>query len=420
MNSVYRIPLPIFFTVLLACIAVACTANGPSTVPNPGQSSVLSAEDERERNPKHFTAIDSDTMEPGQICVVNRDPAAADRFEEAVRKMGYTRQKRRHLKGLGFVMSIFGAPQGYTVRQGILELRDKFPGVVIDANHRYRILASRTTDPHRYGQSMVGWTTASADCRQAARIGLVDTHIDRSHPALVKQDIVTRSFLPDTVPTAPESHGTAIATLLVGRSSQDNCGLLPRSQLVVAEIFRHRDARHVDTTTWSIARALDWLVGEGVQVINLSFGGPRNALLSLAVSRTLNQGIVLVAAAGYLEGGGGEPEYPAAQQGVLAVTALDAAMQPYRHVRTGRYIAYSAPGVDIWVPGKGGGKFVSGTSFAAPFVTAAIASLQLTHPAWETHQVLQVLEKSARDLGEPGRDPIFGWGLVQAPFDCPQ
>lgn len=412
--------VPILLSFLTAFTVAACMANGPLPAQDMRPSRTSSSGGTQQQGQKGSAATDPDTVEPGQICIVNPDLAAAASFEAAAGQMGYTRQKRRHLPGLGFVMSILGAPPGYTVRQGILELRAKFPDLVIDANHRYRLFEPPMADPLNYGQSLVGWTASSADCGRNYRIGLVDTHVDRNHPALLGQDIQTRSFLPDAAAAAPESHGTAIAAILVGKSSNQTCGLLPQSRLIIAEIFRHRDAQHVDTTTWLIARALDWLVSEGVQVINLSFGGPQNALLSLAVSRTLNQGVVLVAAAGYIEAEGA-PKYPAAQPGVLAVTALDADMHPFRRVFTGNYISFSAPGVDIWVPGKGGeGKFVSGTSFAAPFVTAAIASLRIAHPTWEKHRVLQELERSARDLGKPGRDPIFGWGLVHAPFSCPQ
>ena len=88
-------------------------------------------------------------------------------------------------------------------------------------------------------------------------------------------------------------------------------------------------------------------------VINLSLGGPRNLLVEAALQRTMQQGIVVVAAAG---NGGADamPVYPAAQPGVIAITAVDANLKPYPRANRGDYIAYAAPGVDVWVATPGG------------------------------------------------------------------
>jgi subtilisin family serine protease len=82
-------------------------------------------------------------------------------------------------------------------------------------------------------------------------------------------------------------------------------------------------------------------------------------------------------------------------------------------------VALAAPGVDVWVarPGGGGG-YVSGTSYAAPFVTAAVAAVRARQPQATPAQVADELERAARDLGAPGRDPVFGFGLLQPPAGC--
>jgi subtilisin family serine protease len=106
--------------------------------------------------------------------------------------------------------------------------------------------------------------------------------------------------------------------------------------------------------------------------------------------------------------------YPAAQPGVVAVTAVDARRHIYKYATQGKYITLSAPGVDIWTatPGKPG-VYVSGTSYAAPFATAALASAHLARPKQSWSALEHRLEKGARDLGAPGKDSVFGWGLVQ-------
>ncbi|MEE8429054.1 MAG: S8 family serine peptidase, partial [Gammaproteobacteria bacterium] len=195
-------------------------------------------------------------------------------------------------------------------------------------------------------------------------------------------------------------------------------GLLPGSKLYVANVFRQRGKRRVETTAEWIVLALDWLVRQRVHIINVSLGGPRNLLLETAIKRVLARGVVVVAAAGN-NGPGGRPVYPAAHKGVIAVTAVDARLNPYRKANRGRYISFSAPGVDVWTA-KPGGKYVyvSGTSYAVPFVTTVFAGARLASPRRSWSTITRNLQKKARDLGQAGKDPIFGWGLVQASGSC--
>ena len=266
---------------------------------------------------------------------------------------------------------------------------------------------------------MVKWDQGAFSCRtQKLRIGMIDTSVNLNQNPLQQQTIHRESFLSTSTPKAPNNHGTALATLLVGQTASKNHGLLPEASLFVAEAFRQNDLGHIEATTWSIVRSLDWLVAQNPHIINLSLGGPENALLTYAITQTLDHNIPIVAAAGNT-GPNGHSMYPAAQDGVIAVTALDVSLQPYRHASQGSYIAFSAPGVDIWIPhGNGKGIFKSGTSFATPFVTAAAAAIKQSNPQWTTDQISRQLAESAVDLGTPGKDHTFGWGLIQIPQTC--
>jgi subtilisin family serine protease len=156
--------------------------------------------------------------------------------------------------------------------------------------------------------------------------------------------------------------------------------------------------------------ALDWLLSQNVQVINMSVGGPRNLLVDIAIQRTIKSGIPVIAAAGN-GGHNAAAVYPAAQQDVIAVTAVDSEMNIYSKANYGEYIDFAAPGVDIWAGNeKGAGKFVSGTSFSVPFVTAAMACFinKIDHK-----EAYLQLQKNAKDLGVKGKDKQFGWGIVE-------
>lgn len=354
---------------------------------------------------------DSDDVEPGELVVVSANLGDAKVLAGQVGALGYSVKRRRILKGLGLVISVLRLPPGTLVAQALQNLRANVPKVWMDANHRYRLQGDDSAKA--YGRELIHWGKPSASCGAGRRIGLVDTSVDLTQPALKGQAVTLHSVLPVGVPLASPDHGTAIAALLVGRPRPTaTAGLIPGASLYVASVFRRRGDL-LDTTAEDIVNALDWLVRQRVQVINLSLGGPRNLILEAAVQRVEELGIVVVAAAGN-GGPDAAPMYPAAQNGVVAVTAVDARQLPYDEANHGSYIAFAAPGVDIWVarPG-GGGAFVSGTSYAAPFVTAAIAR-QGGRPV----MAVRALARHARDLGKPGRDPVFGWGLVQASGSC--
>ena len=202
--------------------------------------------------------------------------------------------------------------------------------------------------------------------------------------------------------------------LLVGnKSSHKFRGLLPNAKLYSAAVFRLRDKKQIDTTAELVIAALDWLVGENVSVINLSFGGPRNLILELVLSKLINKRLTVVSAAGS-NGKNGPPLYPAAQPGIFAVTAIDANLRPFTKAPKGNYIDFSAPGVDVWVASaSGSGKYSSGTSYAAPFITASAAIIP-----HDSKKIYEILKEHVKDLGNPGKDPQFGWGLIKASSEC--
>jgi len=245
---------------------------------------------------------------------------------------------------------------------------------------------------------------------EPARLGLIDTAVDWSLPILAGAHGHKAGFLEPGIQAAPYEHGTGIATLLVG---QQEFGLMPGAELYAAGIFGvDTDGRPIASAT-SFAAALNWLLENKVSTINVSLSGPADQLMALAVSRAEARGAALVAAVGN-DGTSGVPRFPAAYPGVVGVTAVDQAHQVFRQANRGDFVALAAPGVDLLIPGQpaaGGAadRLVTGTSFAAPYVTAVLASYGNDR---------QRMLAEALDLGAPGPDPIFGRGLVQAPAAC--
>ena len=131
-----------------------------------------------------------------------------------------------------------------------------------------------------------------------------------------------------------------------------------------------------------------------------------------------HDGILLIAAAGNY-GPQAAPAFPAAYDAVLAVTAVDRRGQVYRRANRGQYIDLAAPGVNVWTAASiRGARTKTGTSYAAPFVTAAAALLWSRDPSLSSAQLRNLLRSNARDLGPEGQDAIFGASLITPPPGC--
>lgn len=308
-----------------------------------------------------------------------------------------------------------GLPPGRNPDQALVELAELFPGAPADRNTLYTPDEFLCEDGNCGAQEMVGWSGWPS--AMAPRIGMIDTAINPDHEALVGQKLTVLTPDMGRRDAAGRQHGTAIAALLIGRIDSRTPGLLPLAHLYAVEAF-HRSGRQDAADAYTLAGAIDHLVGAGVTVINMSFSGPENFVLQALVQRAAGAGIGLVAAAGN-GGPGAAPVYPAAWPEVIAVTAVDAGLQPYRQANRGPYVTLAAPGVNLWTAASiSGGRLRSGTSYAAPFVTAILAVERARAPGLPLEDHTARLIACARDLGDAGHDEVFGNGLVTAPGQC--
>lgn len=330
---------------------------------------------------------------------------------EQLAKEGYLFDTITDLPGMGMRLAEVAAPASFDiseVRKGVIDVVGK-DRAEIDLNHIY---TAGTQDAAPIADSMHPRAAIAFPediDSMPLRIGMVDSGVDTAHPALEKAGIETRSFVAKGA-DIPEFHGTAIASILVANSDEYR-GLAPTAQVYAAAVFENHDKRGEVASTVSLVRALDWLITSDVDVVNISLAGPPNRLLETALNRASEQGVMVLAAAGNA-GPVAEPMYPAAYDSVVAITAVDRSGQVYRLANRGRHLDLAAPGVDLVHARAGGGYSASsGTSFAVPFAATAAARLLHLEPGSNT---LQDLHETAKDLGPPGRDEIYGYGLLQA------
>jgi len=336
--------------------------------------------------------------------------AEAEVFDQLASE-GYLFDKVTELTGLGLRLAEVEAPASFSLsamREGIYEVvgADR---AQVDLNHIYTAGVPERVNMDGYSlQPMDALEFPLAVRDLPLKIGMIDSAVDINHEAFRSANVNSRSFVANQN-DPPAFHGTAVASIIVGSASGLQ-GLAPKTQLRAASVFENDDELGEITSTVNLVKALDWMVAAEVDVVNLSLAGPPNKLLEIAISRLANKNISVVAAAG----NGGPvagPQYPAAYPGVVAVTAVDANKRAFRLANRGEYLDVAAPGVNLRHALAGGGYTASsGTSFAVPFAATAVALLKFSDPGVD---VGARLAESAVDLGSPGKDSIYGYGLLR-------
>jgi serine protease len=167
---------------------------------------------------------------------------------------------------------------------------------------------------------------------------------------------------------------------------------------------------------WSsdIAKGIVYAADHGARIANLSLGAPAtSSTMESAISYAVGRGTLVVAAAGNERQRGNSPSYPAASANALAVAATDSSGATASFSNTGNYVRLAAPGVSILSTWKGSGyTSASGTSMASPYVSAVAAILASAEPSATPAQLTAALTTTAADKGVPGRDPEYGYGIV--------
>jgi len=291
---------------------------------------------------------------------------------------------------------VLRVPPGLATAEALARLRSLDSQLEADFNHVYTRSGEITAAEPRATDRTV---TASR------RVGLVDSGLDRRHAALRDADV--RSWGCDNVPVA-SPHGSAVASLLVGRDAAF-AGVAPGSVLYAADIYCGRPA---GGAAEDIAAAFAWMARERVGVVNVSLVGPSNRLLERAVQAMNRKGHLIVAAVGN-DGPAAPPLFPASYAGVVGVTGVTVERRALPEAAQGPQVMFAAPGAELAVARSGGGYVVArGTSFAAPLVAGLLAEALHEPDSAAAVAALARLSDSAQDLGAPGRDPVFGIGLV--------
>jgi subtilisin family serine protease len=243
-------------------------------------------------------------------------------------------------------------------------------------------------------------------------VAILDTGVAFGHPALQGHllrgyNALTPGSVPRDVPDGYTNNAVGHGTMIAGLIAR----LAPDAQILPIRVLNGDGTGCV----WTIVAGIHYAVTHGARVINLSFGGPVTSdALEDALDEAEKNDVVVVAAAG----NGSAPilEYPAALSGVVAVASVESNDRKSPWSNFGENVALVAPGSNIrstdWT---GGYATWSGTSFAAPFVTAAAVLVRSADPALSTADTVSRLRGTAHSVDRYNPRPYrhkLGSGLV--------
>ena len=318
------------------------------------------------------------------------------------------------------------------------ELRDD-PGLVfVEPNYLAHAAETVPDDPHYTEQwdlprirASQAWDLTTGD---DLIIAVIDTGVDLDHPDLAGKLWTNADEIPDNgldddgngyvddshgwdfvnddaEPQDDYWHGTHVAG--IAAADTDNglgvAGVSWGARIMSLKALNASgDGNYAD-----LASAMVYAADNGAKILNLSLGGEDySAALAEAVDYARQKGCLLAAAAG---NDSGAVLYPAANGGVLAVVATTRWDRRWYGSNYGPEVDAAAPGADIYSTTLDDAYLsASGTSTATPHVSGLAALVWSVQPDLTNDGVARVITETVRDLGPPGWDKFYGWGLIDA------
>jgi Subtilase family len=337
-----------------------------------------------------------------------------EQAEALARRHGLRKLSSQAFPLIGATIGLFQITDGRSYETASREFAAANGVVSVQHDFRYLLQEQKAGqaegDPAQYALAKLRLPEAHTLAHGAnILVAVIDSGIDTRHPELA--GTVTDNFDALVSSEGPHVHGTGIAGAIASHARL--MGAAPSAHLIAIRAFGQGSVG-VESSSFVILKSLDHAVSQHARIINMSFAGPKDALIERAVNAVAGRGIVMIAASGNA-GAKSPPLYPAANPHVIAVSATDAKDKLFEASNRGSYIALAAPGAEIFLPAPDQKyQITSGTSFSAAYVSGVAALILERNPALMPDDVRAILTRTARDLGSPGRDDLFGAGEADA------
>lgn len=259
---------------------------------------------------------------------------------------------------------------------------------------------------------------------KGVKIAILDTGVDRTHPDLkIAGGACFLTYCPNSFQD-DNGHGTHVAGIIGAQNNSIGIvGVVPDAEIYALKVL---DYDGIGLTS-KVIEGIEWAIEHDIDIINLSLSSPSpDYALKVILDKAYNEGMLIVSAAGNNgtpSGAENTVEYPAKYASVIGVASLTEANVRHESSATGQEVEISAPGVKIFstIPKSAdhdgyvdGYTWMTGTSMAAPFVTGILAQYKQQYPSKTNVELRNMLAAHAVDLGAPGRDNLYGYGLAQA------
>ena len=213
------------------------------------------------------------------------------------------------------------------------------------------------------------------------------------------------------------SHATGIAGIIAGQG-KDVLGIVPKIKILDVKVYNS------DGVAYNIEKAFDYVYNlslhdSRIKVINFSgiVGNNGEYGLNNTLNKLMQNNVTIIASSGnYYNEGNYNVSYPANFPGVISVGSIDKNLQISSFSERGENLDFVAPGENVFSLSIDNqiNNNLDGTSFSAPFYTAAVAFLYSLHykTSLTPAMVFDILKKSVTDLGSLGWDSTYGYGLL--------
>ncbi len=327
----------------------------------------------------------------------------------------------RSCSSINAKMDLVELQDGADVDEYISELKQDPQVRLVEKNHKLQLfsLPNDPLYPKQWAltkiQAPQAWGLLPVDQHEVV-VAVIDTGIDIDHPDLVNR-IASGGynfFMKNQDVSDVSGHGTAVAGLIAAETN-NTVGIAGISGQAPVKILplRITDSQGASNRS-DVIQAIDYAIAQKVDIINFSMGSNSySEIENQSIQKAIQSGICVVASAG--NDGTLTCYYPASYDGVLSVGSLGSNQRHWLFSNHNDKVDLSAPGSSVYCC-NWDGTYVnrSGTSFAAPMVAGVAALLKTADSSLSPARLEAILTSSATDYGVAGKDPYYGYGVVNA------